>query len=120
MTDKEKRIEEIDSKILKSEKFIKKFKKNVPFAVIGGLFFSFGYPYVPSGRGGKPLIETMEYTDAVIYMLVLYFVIYLISYFYLIDKKKENIESLKRTKTSIENRVESYKSTSKLKTKTKS
>jgi hypothetical protein len=115
MTEKQKRIEEIDSKILKAEKFIKKFKKNIPFAVGGGFIFSFIYPYIPGRRGRKPMIETWEYSNAVMFMLVIYFGIYLISYFFLIDKNKKEIESLKRTKISIENKVEPYKNSNELK-----
>jgi hypothetical protein len=105
MTDEQKQIKEIDAKILKAENFIKKFKNNVPFAVFGGLSFSFVAPFIPGKPGRKPMIETLGYTNAVLFMLVIYFSIYLISYFYLIRKSKKEIESLKRAKISIENKV---------------
>jgi hypothetical protein len=103
MTDKQKEIEEINSKILKAENLIKKLKKNIPFAIGGGLIFSFIFPYIPGRRGRKPMIETWEYTNAVIFSLILFFTIYLCSYFYLIDNNKKEIETLKRKVFSIKN-----------------
>lgn len=114
MTEEEKRIENIDSKILKGERVIKKFKKNRPFAIGGGVVFSFIYPYIPGRHGCKPMIETWDYANAVGFMLVLYFAIYLIAYFYLIDKNKQEIESLKRTKITIKNKINKSKALWKL------
>jgi len=105
MKEEQKRIENIDSKILKGERVIKKFKKNRPFAIGGGVVFSLIYPYLPRRHGRKPMIETWDYVNAVGFMLVLYFTIYLIAYFYLIDKHKQEIESLKRTKMTIKNKM---------------
>lgn len=105
MTDKQKRMADIDSKILKGERVIKKLKKNRPFAIGGGVVLSLIYPYIPGRHGRKPMIETWDYANAVGFMLVLYFAIYLISYVYLMDKNKKKIESLKRTKMSIKSRM---------------
>ena len=103
MTDKQKEIEDIRARGLKAKNSIKKLKKNVPFAIGGGLIFSFIFPYIPGRRGRKPLIETWEYTNAVIFSLILFFTIYLFSYFYLIDKNKKEIETLKRRVFSLKN-----------------
>ena len=105
MADKQKRIVDIDSKILKGERVIKKLKKNRPFAIGGVVAFSLIHPYIPGRHGRKPMIETWDYANAVGFMLVLYFAIYLISYVYLMDKNKKKIESLKRTKMSIKSRM---------------
>jgi Na+/melibiose symporter-like transporter len=99
-------ISKVDFEIEKYKKKIIKLKKNAPFAIIGGLLFCFIYPYLPRRYGRKPLIEQMEYFNAVLFIGVIYFIIYAISYFYLIDKYKKEIETLKRRKITLRSRIE--------------
>ncbi|MFH4966547.1 hypothetical protein V8G69_16215 [Gaetbulibacter sp. M235] len=110
MNENEDKVSKVNFEIETYEKKIKKLKKNAPFAIIGGILLSLIYPYLPRRYGRKPLIEQMEYFNAVLFMGVIYFIIYAISYFYLIDKYKKEIEALNRRKISLESKIKEYKS----------
>ena len=111
------RVFEIESEIGKCENKISKFKKRIPITIIVGIIFPFIYPYLPRKYGRKPLIEEWEYNSSVIFLISVYFITFVIIYFYIVERNKKKIESLKRTKFSIENKPELYKSSRKKWTK---
>ena len=108
MNDKKDRILEINSEIDTLEKKVAKFKSRTPYAIIVGVLFSFIYPYVPRKYGGKTMVEDWDYLNAVFFMAVMYFVIYVISYYYVADKNRKTIESLRRRLFSLENNDKPY------------
>ena len=68
-----------------------KLKMNQKFdnGMIGSLiilsFFSFIAPYIPGRRNGKPMVETMPYWDAVLFVAIVFvfiFIVIWISHYY--------------------------------------
>lgn len=90
-------MSKIDKELDKKKKALKRiYKFTIPIAIIGGLVYSFAYPYLPRKNGRKPIIEEMEYYDAVIQNAVLFFFLLFISMYYVIHKKKKKIKELER------------------------
>nr|WP_298991567.1 hypothetical protein [uncultured Polaribacter sp.] len=72
------------------------YSVNLPLGILGGIIFSFGYPYIPRKSGRKPQIEMMEYSEAVTDNAILFGIVLAISFYFLISKSKRNIEKLQR------------------------
>jgi len=108
LKDKKDRILEIKSEIDMLENKVAKFKSRTPFAVFFGVLFSLVSPYLPRRYGRKPLIEDWGYLNVLLFTAILYFVIYIVSYYYVVDKSKKAIEALYRRKFSLENNDKPY------------
>ncbi len=88
---------------------------NIPISIVVGVAYSFYSPYLPGRRGRPPMIERMEYSDAVFQSAFIFFSILLISFYFIISRKKNKINELDRKyKNDIKN-IKEYKSVSNFK-----
>ncbi|MFS4456821.1 hypothetical protein [Maribacter sp. 2304DJ31-5] len=55
-------------------------KKRIPWGILGGIAFVFIFPFLPGRRGRRPMIESWEYHNVVIFSAILYVIVYPIGY----------------------------------------
>ncbi|MCR8668055.1 hypothetical protein NO995_10205 [Aestuariibaculum sp. M13] len=77
-------------------------KKRIPLGILIGIGFSFLFPYLPGKHGRRPLIETWDYHNAVIFGAVIFAVIYPIGYSIGKNKLEKKLRGLKLKKHLIE------------------
>jgi len=88
---------------------------NIPISIIVGILYSIYSPYLPGRKGRPPMIERMEYSDAVLQSAFIFFSILLISFYLIISRKRNKINELDRKyKNDIKN-IKEYKSVSNFK-----
>jgi hypothetical protein len=88
------------------------YRINIPLSIILGIFYSFYYPYIPRRGGKPPMIEEMEYSEAVIQSGIIFFVILSISFYIIISNKKKKIEELERLEKTNKKNIKQFKSIS--------
>ncbi|WP_339882541.1 hypothetical protein [Polaribacter vadi] len=97
-----------------SKKSLKKiYFINIPISIILGIIYSLYSPYLPGRRGRPPMIERMEYSDAILLSAFIFFSILFLSFFFLISKKK--INDLERKYNNDKKNIKEYKSVSNFK-----
>ena len=88
---------------------------NIPISIILGIIYSVYSPYLPGRRGRSPMIERMEYSDAILQSAFIFFSILFVSFFFLISKKKKKINDLERKYNNDKKKIKEYKSVSNFK-----
>ncbi len=86
-------------------KEITKLKKKIPFFIGVVLVLPFFHPYIPGRWGRPPLIERMEYHEAVIFGFIVMSITLSIFYSWKMDKLKKKLRELKLTKHLTENKL---------------
>ena len=77
-------------------------KKQIPIRILIGVIFAFLFPYLPGRSGRRPMIETWEYSNAVIFSAVIFAIIYSIGYSIGKSKLEKQLRELKLKKHLIE------------------
>jgi len=91
-------IRNVDSEILNCRNKLDKMKKRIPLGIIIGIAFSLLFPYLPGKRGRRPMIETWEYHNAVIFSAIIFIIIYPIGYTMGKSKLEKKLRELKLKK----------------------
>lgn len=79
-----------------------RMKKRIPLGILMGIVFSFLFPYLPGRRGRRPMIETWDYHNAVIFSAIIFAIIYPIGYSMGKNKIEKKMRELKLKKHLIE------------------
>jgi len=77
---KNNQIENIDSEINNCQNKLKRLRKKVPWGILGRIVFSFLFPFIPGRRGRRPMIESWDYHNAVMFCALVYVIVYPIGY----------------------------------------
>ena len=77
-------------------------KKRIPIGILIGIAMSLIFPFLPRKHGRQPLIETWEYSHAVLYIAVIVAIFYPISYAMGKEKIEKEIRELKLSKHLLE------------------
>jgi len=77
-------------------------KKRIPLGILIGVVFALLFPYLPGRRGRRPMIETWEYSNAVIFSAVIFAIVYPIGYVIGKNKLEKKLRELKLKKHLIE------------------
>ncbi|QSS96686.1 hypothetical protein [Psychroflexus sp. ALD_RP9] len=99
---KNNQIENVDYEIQRCQNKLVRIKKMIPLGILIGIVFSLLFPYLPGRRGRRPMIETWEYQNAVIFSAIIFIVAYLIGYLFKKDKLEKKIRELKLKRHLIE------------------
>ncbi len=107
-------MSEIEKELDKKKNALNRiYKFNVPISIVIGVLYSFIYPYIPRKGGRPPMIEEMEYIDAITETAILFFILLFFSMYFIINKKKKKIEELEREVYVKNKNTKQYKSVSK-------
>lgn len=101
MTQQEK-IKLAENEITAELNNFKAAKKKFLYGAIGLIPLLFIYPYLSVRLGSKPLIEQMEYADALIFILAIWTIILPISFFWIKNKHEKKLKSLNIKKRHLE------------------
>ena len=111
MENNAQQISEINSKIEKLKKKLKfYYTRSIPFSIVVVTAYSFIEPNIPKKSGRKSIIKPLEYSDAVVYNAVLFFIILTVSFYFIIQKQRRKIEKLEREKYVLSKNTKPYKS----------
>lgn len=91
----ESKIEQVHREIEIEKTKFSKFKRNLLIGTIICIPLLFIYPYMPGRRGRPPLIETMDYTHAIIFIGILWAIVIPLSYFWNKENHRKKIKALK-------------------------
>jgi hypothetical protein len=73
--------------------------KDLPKKVVKEIFILTGlailFPFIPGKRGRKPMVENWEYSNALIFVAILFTLTYIIAYYWRKDKLIKRIRDLK-------------------------
>lgn len=98
----DKEIENINAEIRNCQDKLKRMQKKIPWGILGGIIFSFLFPFIPGLRGRRPMIENWEYQNAVLFCAIIYIIIYPIGYTKGKNKAEKKLRELKLKKYLIE------------------
>ncbi len=76
-------------------KEIVKLKKKIPFFIGVVVIFLFFAPYIPGRRGRQPLIEKLEYHEAILFYFVIMAITLSLFYLWKMNKLKKKLRELK-------------------------
>ena len=82
-----------------------RMKKRIPLGILIGFIFSFLFPYLPGRRGRRPMIETWDYHNAVIFSAIIFAILYPIGYSMGKNKLEKKLRELKLEKHLIEKEI---------------
>ncbi|MBZ9652832.1 hypothetical protein [Psychroflexus montanilacus] len=77
---------------------ISKLKKRIPYYIGVALILPFLFPFLPGRRGRVPLIDRMEYHEAVIFGFVIMTITVSIVYGFKLENLKKNLKALQLKK----------------------
>ena len=75
-----------------------RMKKRIPLGILICIALAFLFPYLPGRRGRRPMIETWDYNNAVIFSAVIFAIIYPIGYTIGKNKLEKKLRELKLKK----------------------
>lgn len=90
-----KTLNDIKFEIKISEKRLINMPKKVLKEILGLIVLAIIFPFLPGKRGRKPMVENWEYDYALIFVAILFFIIYLITYYWRKEKLEKRIRELK-------------------------
>lgn len=106
LEDLNQKIRNVDSEMSNCQYKLDRIKKRIPFGILIGVVFAFLFPYLPGRRGRRPMIETWEYSNAVIFSAVIFAIIYPIGYVIGKNKLEKKLRELKLKKHLIEKELQ--------------
>ena len=94
MTLKNKLVQ-VKNNFVDCSKEIEKLKKKIPFFIGVVILLSFSAPYIPGRQGRQPLIEKLEYHEAVLFYFIIMAITLSIFYLWKMNKLKKELRELK-------------------------
>lgn len=73
-------LKNVDAEIQDCQNKLERMKKRIPLTIFICVVFALVFPFLPGSRGRRPMIETMEYTEAIVFLAIVFSIIYPISY----------------------------------------
>ena len=93
--DEIKTVEEVTFEISETKRKLEELPKRVVKEIIFLTVVAIIFPFLPGRRGRKPMIENWEYSNALVFISILFAIVYLISYFWRKDKLERRMRELK-------------------------